>query len=92
MLDQLAAALYTAGVPNPGGGSPPPGGEKLTTIISWVAWGATAICVMGVIVCGARMAISHRHGSGGEHASALGWVLAGCVLVGTASGLVGALV
>lgn len=92
MLEQLVATLYTAAVPNPGSGSPPPGGEKFTTILQWVAWGALGVCVMGVIICGGAMAISHRHGSGGEHAARLGWVLAGCVVVGAASGIVGALV
>jgi hypothetical protein len=45
-----------------------------------------------VIIAGASMAVQHRHGPGGEHAARLGWVAAGCVVVGSASALVGALV
>ncbi|WP_269750619.1 hypothetical protein [Herbidospora daliensis] len=39
----------------------------------------------------AKMAISHHQGEGSQHAAGLAWVLGGCVLLGSASGLVGAL-
>lgn len=79
-------------VPNPGQGEAPPGAGKLLTLLRWAAWIALGVCVLGVIACGAMMAISHRRGDGGEHAGRLGMVLAGCILIGAASGLVGALV
>lgn len=91
MFDQLVTALYAA-VPNPGQGTPPPGGDKVTTVLSWVAWICAAACVVGVLAVGATMAVSHRHGSGGEHAARLGWVLAGIVVIGSASAIVGALI
>ena len=94
MLDQLAVATLSvfAQVPDPGQGKKPPGSDKLLTILQWGAWIAFGMCVLGVIVAGASMAVQHRHGSGGEHAARLGWVAAGCVVVGSASAFVGALV
>ncbi len=88
------ASILLAGVPNPGSGTAPPGSQRFTTILGWVAWVAFGICVLGVIITGAQMAISHRGGGGGggEHAARLGWVFAGCIVIGSASALVGALV
>jgi hypothetical protein len=37
------------------------------------------------------MALRHQRGEGGQHVSGLGWVLGGCILIGTASALVGSL-
>jgi len=86
------ASILLAGVPNPGSGTAPPGSQGFTTILGWVAWVAFGICVLGVIITGAQMAISHRGGGGGgEHAARLGWVFAGCIVIGSASALVGAL-
>ncbi len=84
--------LVLAQVPNPGKGTKPPGSEGLVKILSWAAWVAFAVCVLGVIVSGAMMAISSRRGEGGEHMSRLGYVLGGAIIIGSASALVGALV
>ncbi|QAY65004.1 hypothetical protein ET495_17275 (plasmid) [Xylanimonas allomyrinae] len=81
-----------ADVPDPGAGTQPPGAEGFTKILGWAAWIAFGVCVLGVIVAGATMAIQSRRGEGGEHMSRLGWVLAGCIVIGSASALVGALV
>jgi hypothetical protein len=53
----------------------------------------TALCVGGVLYAGGKMAVSHTRGysGGGEHAASLGWVLAGCIVAGAASGIAGAL-
>lgn len=93
---QLVAALapvadVLAGVPDPGSGTAPPGSEGFLTILRWTAWIAFGVCVMGVILAGAMMAISSRRGEGGEHGARLMWVFAGCIVIGSASGLVGAL-
>jgi peptidoglycan/LPS O-acetylase OafA/YrhL len=89
---QLAdVAGLIAQVPNPQG-APPPGSEKLLKILNWAAWIATAAAVAGVFIVGAMMAVQHQHGRGGEHGAKLTWVMAGCVLIGSASGIVGALV
>jgi hypothetical protein len=81
-----------AQVPNPGQGQKPPGASGLEKILSWAAWIAVLVCVLGVLVAGAMMAIQHRRGEGGESVSRLGWVFAGCIVIGSASALVGALV
>jgi hypothetical protein len=94
VLDNLAVVALSlfAQVPDPGAGRKPPGADKFLTVLQWCAWVAFGFCVLGVIIAGASMAIQHRHGSGGEHAARLGWVAGGCVVVGSASALVGALV
>ncbi|RFU22990.1 hypothetical protein [Geodermatophilus marinus] len=81
-----------AAVVDPGTGIAPPGAEGVVTIVSWVAWTVLALCVLGVLLVGARMALAHRRGDGAEHAVSLGYVLGAAVLVGSASGLVAALV
>jgi MFS family permease len=61
------------------------------TVVGWVAAIAITICILGVIIAGAMMAIGQRRGEGGEHAARLGWVLAGCIVIGTGSAFVTAL-
>ncbi|MGL5858161.1 MAG: hypothetical protein ACRC35_07125 [Angustibacter sp.] len=87
-----AVADVLTSVPNPGNGEAPPGSDGFVTILKWAAWLAFGICVLGVIVAGAMMALANRRGEGGEHMSRLGWVFGGCIIIGSASALVGALV
>ena len=95
-MNLLAAANSTGldvlAVLDPGEGVAPPGSEGLVTIVNWVAWVAVALCVVGVIVAGIGMLFAGRRGEGGEQASKLGWVLAGSIVIGGASALVGAVV
>ena len=80
------------GVPNPGSGEAPPGvGGKVLTILRWIAYLASAACVGGVLYTAGKMAISHRRGDD-TNVSQLGWVLGACVLIGSASGIVSALI
>jgi hypothetical protein len=90
-FDIAAGAATTSGIPDPGRGVAPPGSDGVLTIIKWTAWVAFGVCVLGVIIAGAMMAISSRRGEGGEHMSRLGWVFGGAIVIGSASGLVGAL-
>lgn len=90
-IPDLISSLPHA-VPDPGKGEAPPGSEGLVTILRWVFYIASAMCVLGVIVAGGMMAVSVQRGSGGEHVSRLGWALGGCIVIGAASALVGALV
>lgn len=69
----------------------PPGTGGIQTIIGWVAWVATALGVVGIIVVGITMLFQNRRGEGGEAAGKLGWVLAGLVVITAASAIVGAL-
>jgi hypothetical protein len=66
----------------------PPGSEKLDGVINWVKWIAYALCGLGIIIAGAMMAIGQRRGEGGEHAARLGWVLAACIVIGSATAFV----
>lgn len=59
-----------------------------TILLGWVSWFALGVCVIGVIVSGGAMALASRRGEGGEHATRLGWVLAGCIVIGSASAIV----
>ncbi|SFL26972.1 hypothetical protein [Geodermatophilus ruber] len=90
-MTSLAASQLLA-VVDPGEGVAPPGAEGIATIVQWVAWTVLAVCVVGVLLVGARMALAHRRGEGAEHALSLAYVLGGAVLVGSASGLIAALV
>jgi type IV secretory pathway VirB2 component (pilin) len=72
-------------------GTRPPGADGIDKVISWVTWIAFSICILGVVIAGAMMAIGQRRGEGGEHAARLGWVLAACIVIGSASALVRAL-
>lgn len=62
--------------------------SKVEKAMALVAWAGTAAGVIGVLITGAAMAISHRRGEGSEHMSRLGTVLGGCVLVATAGPIV----
>ncbi|GAA3736855.1 hypothetical protein [Micromonospora maritima] len=75
--------------PDPGNIAPP-GSDKILTILGWVKWIVTAVAVGGAMFIGAKMAIAHRRGDD-TNTSALGWWLAGCVLLGVGPQLVDAL-
>jgi len=83
----VAAQLFGA-VPNP---DPiqPPGTEGFTAIMGWVKWVALAVCVIGLIVAGAMMAVQSRRGEGGEHVGKIGMALGGVVVISAAASLVG---
>lgn len=65
----------------------PPGDDKFSTIGGWLLWGAVFLCVVGIILAGVRMLLGARHGEGGEHMTRLGWAMAGCVVIGSASAI-----
>ncbi|MET8094598.1 hypothetical protein [Micromonospora sp. NPDC005220] len=79
------------GVPQPAtGGNAVPGplATKVEQALGLVAWAGTAAGVLGVLITGAVMAISHKRGESSEHMSRLGMVLGGCILVATAGPIV----
>ncbi|WBB62016.1 hypothetical protein O7599_05605 [Streptomyces sp. WMMC500] len=95
VLSSFADSLpYTdlAQVPDPKGGGNPPGWEKLVRVLRWVFRGVTLLCVVGILVVAGRMAIAHSRGEGREHLRGLGIVMGACVLAGSASGIVSALI
>lgn len=85
----LASGKLLADIPNPGQGEAPPGSEGVLTILRWAAWIVFALAVLGVLITAGAMMINNRRGQGGEHAQALGWVFAGCIVASAASALVG---
>lgn len=90
-------AILTAGsivteIPKPIEGTPP-GANGLLTILGWVSWIVFALAVAGVLIVAGKMMFDHRQGQGGgQAATGLMWVLAGCIVAAVASGLVGAVV
>lgn len=88
----LVAGSVFADIPQPIPGTPP-GANGLLTILGWVSWIVFAIAVAGVLIVAGKMMFDHRQGNGGgQAATGLIWVLAGCIVAAVASGLVGAVV
>ncbi len=86
----LSAAPAAADVNSP---TPqrPPGTEGLTTLMNWGMWVVTFAGIIGVLIAAASMMLAHRRGEGGEQASRLGWVLAGCCVAAAAAPIVNVL-
>lgn len=82
------------GLPDLGSGTAPPGSDKIVQVLRWGMWGVTIACVAGVLTTAGRMAMQYRShgGGGGEAMTNLMWVLLACVLAGSATGIVGALI
>jgi len=70
----------------------PPGTQGLTTILSWISWGVTFLCVVGVFSVAGSMAFAHRRGEGSEAVGKLGWVMGACILGASATSLVNVLI
>jgi hypothetical protein len=87
-LHEMAESMLAA--PDPGPGTAPPGSAQILKVLSWAKWLVTAAAVAGAMFIAAKMAISHRRGDD-TNMSALGWWLAGCILLGVAPQLVDAL-
>jgi hypothetical protein len=91
LLAASASQWWAANIPAPTGVQPP-GTEGLTTVLSWVAWGVTFLCVVGVFLVAGKMAFSHRRGEGSEAVGQLGWVMGACILGASATSLVNVLI
>lgn len=89
MITSVAAGRL--GGPNPFTSNPAaiPGVTNLQTIIGYTCWVATALCLIGLIITGAMLAVSYHRGSN-EHVGRLGGVAAGCLIVGAAAPIAGA--
>lgn len=82
------AAVVPLAIPDPPPVQPP-GTAGFLAIMGWVKWVALAVCVIGIIVAGALMAINSRRGEGGEHAGRIGFALGGVIVISAAASLVG---
>ena len=86
----LLRAVVAADIPTPTSVQPP-GTQGLMTILGWLSWGVTFLCVVGVFVVAGSMAFAHRRGEGSEAVGKLGWVLGACILGASATSLVNVL-
>lgn len=81
-------ALLVAVIPDPAPVQPP-GTEGITSILGWAKWLALAVCIFGLFLAGALMAVNARRGEGSDHAGRIGVALAGVVVISAATALVG---
>lgn len=90
MIETLTTiASFVQDIPQPGPPTAPPGSEKFLEILSWAKWVALGIAILGLIILGAKMTMSHQRGSGEGHLGTFGWVVAGLVLISAAVSIVG---
>ena len=88
-VHDLLNRLYATDIPDPTKREAPKEvSEAVGVVLGFLAWAGTAAGVVGVLVTGAMMAISHKRGESSEHMSRLGMVLGGCVLVATAGPII----
>jgi hypothetical protein len=66
--------------------------KGLLTVLNWASGIGLVLGVLGVIIVGIGMVIQLRRGEGGESIAKLGWVLAGCIIITGAAGIVRAFV
>lgn len=90
LLHVAADMTYLADVydPSKGGGTAPPGAEKFQLILRWIFYLFTLFLAGVVLVVAGKIGAAFRHGEGSEAVKSLGYVLAACVLGGSASGII----
>lgn len=88
-LTDLIQAVPTLDFPEPSGGNNMPGADKVSAILGVIKFYALGVGVAGIIIAGARMAISHGRGDGAAHIGTLGWAVAGIAVVAMAVSIVG---
>lgn len=82
-MNTVLMALIEA-FPNPPAPTPPPFANGFLQLIAIVQWVALGLSILGLIIVGARMAISLGRGEGAQQVGALGWWAFGAFLIGGA--------
>lgn len=80
ILDTVPALDVVADINYGGGSEQPPGTKGLNTLLRWGMWIVMFLAVVGIMVTGAMMVISHNQGRGSDHMGRLGFVFGGMVL------------
>ncbi|MFV2099672.1 hypothetical protein [Micromonospora sp. LOL_024] len=62
--------------------------DRVSQVLGLISWAGTAAGVVGILITGAVMTVSHKRGESSEHISRLGMVLGGCILVAMAGPIV----
>jgi hypothetical protein len=77
-----------------GRAAPPKVGEPLYLLLDYISWLVWAGCMAGFIIVGGKMAIKHKRGEAGAHATGMAWVLIACAVTGSslATGLIALLI
>lgn len=75
-------------LPDPSPAQPPGVGDRVDTILGWLFWGGLIACIVGIVIVGTMMAISHNRGEGARHIGGLGYALVGVVVISAAVSLV----
>lgn len=83
-----AQILPRAEVPDPGA-EQPPGTEGISTILGWLKWGGLSVCIAGLMIAGALMAIKSQRGDGGDTTGRIGMALVGVIIISAGASLVG---
>ncbi len=64
-----------------------PGVSTLQTVVGYAAWTATGMCVLGMIGLGVWLVYNHESGHQGRSANRVGYAIAACVVIGSASSI-----
>lgn len=69
----------------------PPGFDNFTIVLNWVTWAAIIVAFIAFVVAAARLGIAYRNGEA-EGAKGLLLALVACIVIGSAAGIVNAIV
>lgn len=74
-------------------GATPPGADGIETVLSYMLYVGLGVCVLSLMVAGARIAMAHRQTDGGvgEEEARVGVVLMATIVISAASSLIGGL-
>src|ERR1700727_691654 len=64
-----------------------PGVSTLQTVVGYAAWTATGLSVLGMIGLGVWLVYNHESGHQGRSANRVGYAIAACVVIGSASSI-----